>query len=138
MKYRILAVALAAATLGAAPAASAHEARDQRADRYDHRYDQRYDRGGHGQNHPYAYRSARQLDQLRYQIRRGRHGGYITPREARRLNHEFRYVERLRIRYIRSGGMSRREARDLGWRINDLSAHVRRAIRNDRRHYRWR
>ena len=116
MKTTLSALALVLA-LGAAAPASAQDYRGgYRPAHYDY-------------DHPYAERSDRQLDRLHYLMRDGARSGAIDRGEARRLFSEFRFLEDLRVRYIRTrGGMSEWEARDLRERMRELRFEVRDAL----------
>jgi hypothetical protein len=116
MKTTISALALALAPGVAAPA----NAQDYRSGHRQAHYD--YD-------HPYVERSDRQLDRLHYLMRDGVRSGAIDRHEDRQLFSEFRFLERLRVRYIRTrGGMSDWEARDLRERVRELRFEVRDAL----------
>lgn len=112
MKLKVFAAALASAlALGAAAPASAQH--------YDHY---------RGYDHPYAERSAYQLDRLRDVLREGARSGAVNRWEARQLFPELRYLFDLRERYLHTRGMSEREAYDLRQRIRDFRVDVREAV----------
>ena len=130
MKTIVATAAFAAIVLGAAAPAAAQSFSAARIER------------GYSFQSPYVRESDRQLDRLRYQLRNGIRRGAITSWEARRLRPELRSLQRLRIHYIRSRGMSRWEAYDLRRRINNFRVDLNRALHNRRGHahrraFRW-
>jgi hypothetical protein len=91
-----------------------------------------------GYSNGYANRSARQLQQLRLQVRQGIRYGVISNWEARRLYGRIHEVENLRYFYLRSrGGMSPWEARDLNGRIQQLRFEIRREFWDGRSYSRF-
>ncbi|MDT9599852.1 hypothetical protein [Sphingosinicella rhizophila] len=85
-------------------------------------------RGGHNQ----GVGIERQIDQLERQIDRARDRRLITRQEARRLDNQAEYIDRLHDRYRRNG-LNQREHHDLQNRINRLRQQFRWERRDGRR-----
>jgi hypothetical protein len=112
MRKLLISVSLAAAALGAAPAAAQY--------------------GGQGYDYRGGQNIDRQLDNLADRIRRAEDRDRISDREARRLFREVEQIDRLEDRY-RRGGLTQWELRDLRGRIQNLRQQFRWERQEDRR-----
>ena len=110
---KTLAIALAAATVMTAGAASAQP----------YGYARGYD-NGRAYGHQWMSISERQA-RLDARIERGLQSGDLTRREAWRLRREFNNIARLEARYRYSGGLNSWERADLDRRFDALSAQIR-------------
>ena len=149
MKKLIVSLAMGASVLGVAAPASAQYYGDRdgydRSDRGDR--DDRYDRGdrwdrndrdgrwGDTGLHPRDLQP--RLNPISGQISRGLASGYLTPGEANRLRAEHRQIWQIATNYYRTGGIDRRELRDIDVRIARLQQQLR-WERNDRDRRIWR
>lgn len=137
---RILAIAVAAATLAVAAPASADPPRgdarvyqDQRgSDRYDNRYDARYEQ--RDQHQRYQNRFSRDdLQRLQARIDWGVRSGSLNRQEARRLNWQLSDLRDRARYYWRTDGLSFRERQDLEARYDALRFNIQRQVRDDDR-----
>lgn len=131
MLKKIMAAALAVATLGAAaPALADDHRRDDRWDRRDERWDRRDDRRDHRidrRDHRWDDRAGyvgRRGDRLDWRIDQGVRSGRLTRGEAARLYAELNWIASAERRASRNG-LSRWEREEIDRRYDRLADRVR-------------